>query len=318
MVIGITRKSLTGAVALVSAVAVACQPSASSISPTPSAALPLAADIDTLASRAFGGRQAGTAGDDSTADFLARRYARLGLRAAFHVACGSPPNCRPSYFQRFETPDGVSHNVGVIVDGSDPEHRDEYVVIGAHFDHLGRSPTYSMDRDAGFVLRPGADDNASGTAAVLELAKRFGEHAAKRPLLFVNFDAEELGLVGSRFLLATPPVPKAEMIFMLNLDMVGRLRGDHLYIETERISRVDRAVFDRAAKVVGLRLHFVSDDGRSDHASFAREGIAAAELYTGMHTDYHTAADIAGRINAAGLARVVDFAEHVVRSIADR
>src|SRR5262249_44171764 len=156
--------------------------------------------------------------------------------------------------------------------GLDSARRKEYVVIGAHFDHLGRSPSFAMDRYAGFVLRPGADDNASGTAAVLELARRFAERATKRSILLLNFDAEELGLMGSRALLIAPPVPKPAMIFMLNLDMVGRLRDDRLFIETQRIDRAGRAVFDSAAKAVGLHTQFIPDDRRSDHASFAEEG----------------------------------------------
>jgi len=318
MVIEITRGSLKRAAALAIAAASACQSAPSTIVPTPAAALPLGADIDTLASRAFGGRGAGTAGDDSTADFLARRYAQLGLRPAFTISCDSPLNCRPSYLQRFETREGVYHNVGVIVDGLDPASRAEYVVVGAHFDHLGRSPSYSMDRDAGFVIRPGADDNASGTAAVLELARRFAKHRTKRSILFLNFDAEELGLLGSYAFLRAPPVPKSAMVFMLNLDMVGRLRGDQLFIETLRTTSGDRTALENAAKATGLRPHFVPDDARSDHENFGREGIAAVQVTTGMHGDYHTRADIAARINAVGLARVVDFAEQVARSIADR
>jgi hypothetical protein len=305
--------------ALAVAAVAACQSAGPSpIRPTPAAAAPLAADIDTLASRAFDGRQAGTPGADTTADFLARRYQRLGLRAAFKISCASPLNCPASYLQSFRTRDGFSHNVGVIADGLDSARRGEYVVIGAHFDHLGHSPTYSMDWDAGFALRPGADDNASGTAAVLELAKRFGERRTKRSILFVNFDAEEEGLLGSRAFLSAPPVPRSAIIFMLNLDMVGRLRGDQLFVEALRITRSEDAGLDSAAKAVGLRLHFVPDEGRSDHSTFGLEGIAAVQLSTGMHGDYHTASDIAGRINAVGLARVVDFAEVVVRSIADR
>lgn len=300
------------------AIVAACQLAAPSIGPTSVSALPLAADIDTLASRAFNGRQAGTPGADSAAAFLARRYEHLGIRAAFQSECDSPSRCRASYFQVFRNSRGVDHNVGAIVDGLDSARRTEYVVIGAHFDHLGHSPSYAVDRDAGFVLRPGADDNASGTAAVLELARRFAERATRRSILFVNFDAEEEGLIGSHALFIAPPVPKRAMLFMLNLDMVGRLRGDRLFIESDRIERDVRAVFDSAAKVVRIHAQFVRSEGRSDHATFAEEGIAAAELSTGFHADYHTAADIPARINIEGLTRIVDLAEIVVRRIADR
>src|SRR5262249_19946743 len=111
---------------------------------------------------------------------------------------------------------------------------------------------------------------------------------------------------------------KSAMILMLNLDMVGRLRGDNLFIETLGTTGSDRAMLDSAAKAAGLRAHFVQDDGRSDHENFGRAGIPAVQVSTGTHVDYHTKGDIAARINAVGLARIVDFAEQVVRRVADR
>jgi Zn-dependent M28 family amino/carboxypeptidase len=204
------------------------------------------------------------------------------------------------------------------VTGLDSVHRHEFIILGAHFDHLGHSPTWAMDRDAGFVLRPGADDNASGTAAVLDLARRFADRAAKRSILFVNFDAEEVGLVGSRAFLARTAIPRTAMSFMINLDMVGRLRGDRLFVASRPMTPGLRAIFDTAAKVVGIRLQLVTSDDRSDQASFEDEGVAAAGLTTGMHADYHKATDVPNRLNMEGLSRVVDLAEFVVRRIADR
>jgi Zn-dependent M28 family amino/carboxypeptidase len=309
---------MNAALGIALAVVVACQAPAPSPRPTSASAPSLAADIDTLASRAFNGREAGTPGADSAAEFLARRYEHLGLRAAFEEECDPVPRCRSSYFQVFRTPNNSFHNVGAAVDGLDSTRRSEYVVIGAHFDHLGRSPSYAMDRRAGYVLRPGADDNASGTAAVLELARRFAQRATKRSILLVNFDAEEEGLLGSYALLRTPPVPQSAMVFMLNLDMVGRLRGDRLFVESRGIERSIRPIVDSAAKVVGINVRYLASDDRSDNASFVDERIPAAELSTGMHDDYHTAADIPTRLNIEGLARVADLAELVVRRIANR
>src|SRR5262249_46136525 len=152
---------------------------------------------------------------------------------------------------------------------------------------------------------------------VLELARRFEARAAKRPILFVNFDGEEEGLIGSRALLAIPPVPRTAMVFMLNLDMVGRLRGNRLFVASHRMEPGVRAIFDAAANAVGIHAQFIPSDDRSDHATFEDDGVAAAELSTGYHADYHTASDVPGRLNIAGLGRVVDVAEVVVRRIAD-
>jgi len=303
----------------VATVAVAgCHRAALSTGPRAVAPSPLAADIDTLASPAFSGRAAGTHGADSAADFLARRYYHLGLRAAFESECTPASRCATSYLQMIRLPDVVYHNVGAIVDGLDSARRGEYVVIGAHFDHLGHSPSLALDRSAGFVLRPGADDNASGTAAVLELARRFADRPAKRSILFVNFDAEEQGLVGSRALLITPPVAKTAICFMLNFDMIGRMRGDRLFVDSRSMEPAVRAVFDSSAKTVGIRAQFVPNEGHSDDASFADEGIVAAGLSTGLHADYHKASDVPTRLNITGLRRVVDLAESVVRRMADR
>lgn len=178
-------------------------------------------------------------------------------------------------------------------------------MIGAHYDHLGRSPTFALDRAAGFVTRPGADDNASGTAALLELARRFRGRPTRRSLLFVNFDAEELGLIGSRAFLIDPPVPPTAMAFMLNLDMIGRLHGNRLFVEGTRArAGALRALIDSVVGAVGLRADYVADEGRSDHATFLASGVEAVALSTGYHADYHTRFDIAARINLAGVGRV--------------
>jgi hypothetical protein len=301
------------------AAAAACRPAASAVAPTSASVSSLAADVDTLASRAFGGRQTGTAGAESAVDFLARRYQHLGLRGAFQTDCDLAGHCRPTYIGPFQIPAGFGHNVGAMIPGTQPTGPREFVVIGAHFDGLGHSPTWALDRDAGFVMRPGADDNASGTAGVLELARRLRERPPKRSILVYNFDAEEDGRVGSRALFYFgPPVTNESMVFMLNLDTVGRLRGDRLFVEGSPIDPRVRTVFDSAAKAVGIQLEFIASDGRSDDASFEEAGVAAAELSTGYHPDYHTARDVPARINVEGLWRIVDFAEFVVRHIADR
>lgn len=303
--------------ALVLATAAACRTAVPAIGPTAVSVSPLAADIDTLAGRAFDGRRTGTAGSDSAADFLARRYEYLGLRGAFDSQCDSGSRCPPSYFGRFQVPTGFGHNVGALIVGNQPTGLREFVVIGAHFDGLGHSPTWALDRDAGFVMRPGADDNASGTAAVLELARRLRDRQTARSILFINFDAEEDGRVGSRASFFNgPPTNREAIVFMLNLDGVGRLRGDRLFIEGNPLDPRTRAVFESSAKAVGLRLEFTPRDDRSDDASFAEEGIAAAELSTGYHADYHRASDTPARLNIDGLRRIVDFAELVVRAIA--
>jgi hypothetical protein len=295
------------------ALVVACHSGVSSPAPTS----PIGADIGFLAGPALAGREAGTAGADSAALFLARRYERLGLRPAFRLRCNSASPCPESYFQAFDIVGGIAHNVATVVDGTDPLLQAQVVVLGAHHDALGRSPTFALDRDGGFTMRPGADDNASGTAGLLELARRFRDRPARRSILIVNFDAEEIGLLGSRVFLDNAPVPQRAITFVVNLDMIGRLRGNHIFIEGIR-ERSTRALIDSAVATVGMRADYVANAGRSDHATFLAAGIEAVALSTGYHGDYHTALDTPVRINLVGLERVVDFAELIVRRMADR
>jgi Zn-dependent M28 family amino/carboxypeptidase len=303
------------AVCLCLASAAACQ---TTVVPAPVAATGMDADIAYLASPALNGRETGTPGADSAAAFLARRYSQLRLPAAFLRTCPDSLPCR-SYFQFFRANGRTSQNVAAIVDGTDSVLRNQYVVIGAHFDHLGRSSPSSLDRSTSDALHPGADDNASGTAATLELARRLAERPTRRSVLVVNFDAEEIGLVGSRVFVDHPPMPLGSIALMVNLDMVGRLRDDHLFADDpQRNSRLRRQL-EEAARAQGLKIEWTSEiDGRSDHASFAAERVPSVALFTGFHYDYHRASDTPTRINSVGLRRVVDFAETLVRGVADR
>ena len=155
----------------------------------------LAEEVGTLANDAMEGREAGTRGGRAAADYLAGQYARLHLRG------GGPDG---AFLQPFEP---NFHNVLAILQGSDPKWRDQVIVVGAHYDHLGYGGRASLG-PYGYI-HPGADDNASGTAAVLELAKAFTilSVGPKRSILFAAWDAEEKGLLGSKHWVAHPTVP---------------------------------------------------------------------------------------------------------------
>ena len=275
------------------------------------------ADIALLASPAFGGRERGTPGNDSAAVFIARRYERLRLRPAFGRACVEQGSCAGSYYQFFDIVGASAHNVGAIVDGQDPILRSEYVVIGAHFDHLGKTSRYARDYDGSMTFHPGADDNASGTAAILALAERLSRRPTRRSVLVLDFDAEEEGLLGSQAFVASKAYRVGDMKFMLNLDMIGRLRDHRLEVQGVPDRSVMRARIDSLARAAGLRVIFERDARRSDQTSFADAGVPIAMFTTGEHADYHTARDVASRINSAGLLTIIDVAEAIVRSAAD-
>ncbi|MEA3247403.1 MAG: M28 family peptidase, partial [Gemmatimonadota bacterium] len=224
-------------------------------------------DIAYLASDRLEGRRTGTAGNDSAAAYLARRYAALRLDPAVPTAsCGR--GCAASYLLPFVAREPVrggpprelrTQNVAGIVRGTDPTLAGEFVVIGAHFDHLGRSTEGALDPDAGNAIRNGADDNASGSAAVLALARRLALRPTRRSILVTHFSGEEQGLLGSAWLVNHPPVPLASVDAMVNFDMVGRLRDDKLIVYGVATAAEMRAILDSANAVAPLRFAAVGD-----------------------------------------------------------
>jgi len=303
---------------LLLAAAAACRSVTPSFTP-PAKPAGVGADIAYLASRVLAGRGTGSAGNDSAAVFLARRHNALGLPGAFSGLCAAGESCGWSYFQYFKSEEVSGHNVGAYVRGSDPDLVREFVVVGAHYDHLGTSPRSALDPDLVSSARPGADDNASGTAAVLELARRLAASPPPRSVLLLHFDAEEWGLIGSRAFVQRPPIPPSAIVFMLNLDMVGRLEGQSLLVDGSVGDIASRALADSVAQALGVRAARSSvSAGRSDHSSFAAIGVPALSLTSGFHPDYHRVTDVAGKIDLAGLGRVIDVAEGIVRAAATR
>ena len=295
----------------------------------------LKGDIAYLADDRLEGRGTGTAGNDSAAAWLARRHATLGLRAIVPDTAsrgcpgGDAARCM-KFLQAFVArgaelahagkPEGVrTQNVVAMVPGRDPALAGEVVVIGAHFDHLGRSSTGALDPWARDAIRNGADDNASGTAAVLELARRFALHPARRSIVVAHFTGEELGLLGSQWFVEHSPVALDSVVAMVNFDMVGRLKDDRLIVYGVGTARELPALIDSANVEPKLHVQPVADGfGPSDHSSFYAKGIPVLHFFTDLHEDYHRASDDVWKINAAGEERVVAVAERVVRAIADR
>ena len=276
-------------------------------------------DIAYLASDRLEGRTTGTLGNDSAAAFIARRYQTLGLVPVMAETFLQPFVARPASAAHSGSPLALrTQNVVAMIAGSDPRLRRQYVVIGAHFDHLGRSTEGALDPEAGSVIRNGADDNASGTAAVLELARIFRAGPTRRSLLFVNFSGEEQGLLGSAYFADHAPVPLDSIAAMVNFDMVGRLKSDRLIVYGVATATELPALLDSAN---GGRLKIAAQGdgfGPSDQTSFYAKNIPVLHFFTDLHEDYHRASDRVEKINAAGEAVVVDIAARVIRAIGDR
>jgi len=266
---------------------------------------------------------------------------------------GSPPQIGHGLnlivdVQRHESP---SFNVVGILPGNDPKLRNEAIVIGAHYDHLGLGGEGSLAPREG-EIHHGADDNASGTAAVLELARMFTQGPKpRRTIVFIAFSGEEEGLIGSNYYVNHPVVPLANTVAMINMDMIGRLKDRKLNIggvgtasewrntiyaklfKNDSIARANlpNAASNGLAKLPGLPQAaqldtdpaeadfnlILNEDGYgpSDHSSFYSKQIPVLFFWTGTHNDYHKPSDTAEKINYQGEARIISFVANIVRDI---
>jgi len=188
-----------------------------------------------------------------------------------------------------------------------PGETDEYIVIGGHYDHLGYGRQFSMAPSEVPKIHPGADDNASGTAAAMELARYFaGLPKQKRGILFVAFSGEEIGLLGSSHLAGNMPFPIEKCVAMINMDMVGRMVGGRFYVAGVATGSTFKRVLE-GLDLTGLKPEY-SDNltiGGSDHTSFAAKQIPALFFFSGLHSDYHKPSDTWDKIETAPYAALV-------------
>lgn len=211
-----------------------------------------------------------------------------------------------------------TQNVAGVVRGRDPQLASEAVVIGAHYDHLGLGRHNALDPDAAGQVHPGADDNASGTAAVMELARTVAARRddLRRSVIFLAFSGEELGLLGSAYYTEHPLWPLAKTVAMLNLDMVGRVRDGKVYVGGVGTSPVFPKLLEES-NTSGLHLESSrSGYGSSDHTSFYISDVPVLFFFSGLHPDYHRATDTADKINFGEEARVGDLVLRVAMALA--
>jgi len=213
-------------------------------------------------------------------------------------------------------------NVYAEVRGNDDKRNDEYIIVGAHFDHLGFGGPGSGSRSFELnKIHHGADDNASGVAAVIELAQKVAasKDDMKRSVMFVAFDGEEMGLLGSKKFVQRMPMDKSLVSAMINFDMVGRLSEDSLlFIGGTGTSQEGEEILNEL-NMGRFKLSLSTDGyGPSDHASFYAADIPVFFLSTGAHADYHTPNDIAFYINYEGEKRIVEYAYDLIMELANR
>lgn len=277
--------------------------------------------IWTLAAPQMKGRFPGTAQNKKAVNYLVKQFKKSGI---------VPYN--GSYIQEFtakirvkkgvqDTPYVKTQNVIGYIEGSDPVLKHEFIVIGAHYDHLGMGGASSKKPDT-VAIHLGADDNASGTAALLEIAEKLAANQAslKRSIMVIAFGAEEQGLLGSKYFTEHPLVPLSQIKLMINMDMVGRMNAEkHLYMG-------GAATFDGGVELMTslgpeIGIHPIVnhyDVGGSDHVSFYKKNLPVLGFHTGGHPQYHTPEDDRRLINVAGEKLVCDYIYKALTTVANR
>ncbi len=212
-----------------------------------------------------------------------------------------------------------AYNVVGVLEGSDPVAKKETIVIGAHYDHLGRGGSGSLAQRGG-EIHHGADDNASGTAGVLELARLFTSQRPrpKRTIVFVGFGGEEEGLLGSNYYVNHPTLPLASTVAMINMDMIGRMKDRKLVIGGVGTAKEWRDIIAKGTADSSRSFSLTLNEdgfGPSDHSSFYGKQVPVLFFWTGTHTDYHKPSDTFDKINYADEARILDLVAYVVREV---
>jgi hypothetical protein len=250
--------------------------------------------VDVLADDTFEGRETGTRGGHAAAAFLVKQLTELKL---------TPAGDRGSFYQAFQ---GHSRNVLGMMEGSDETLKNEVIILGAHYDHVGYGRPNNSFGPTGYIHN-GADDNASGVAGVLEVIEALN-HLPSRPrrtILFAFWDAEEAGLIGSRYWLSTPTIDLQRVKFKINADMIGRLRNNNLEVYGTRTAAGLRRLISEQNVHTGLNIDFtwkMKED--SDHWPFYARSIPTVMFHTGLHENYHRPSDDAHLINAEGIREV--------------
>jgi hypothetical protein len=263
--------------------------------------------VDLLADDAYEGREAGSRGGRAIGAYLAREFQRLELAGG---------GTGGGYFQEFR---GNCRNVLGLLPGGDPALEREVVVLGAHYDHVGYGNSQNSYGPLGRIHN-GADDNASGTSALLEVIEAFHALSAppRRSVLFAFWDGEEQGLWGSQHWVDNPTLPLDRVRLAINADMVGRLRNERLEVYGTRTAPGLRELLARANALESLRLDCTWEmKENSDHWSFYARSVPTVMLHTGLHEDYHRPSDDADKVNVEGMQRVARMMFELTRQAAD-
>jgi hypothetical protein len=203
-------------------------------------------------------------------------------------------------------------NVTAILPGDDPQLKDEVIAFGAHYDHLGLGGRDSLAPDKTGQIHHGADDNASGTAGLIELGCAMHDVKHRRSLLFLAFSGEELGLFGSAAYVKAPLIPLEKTEVMLNMDMIGRVKDHKLFIGDVGTAAEFQGILEEEAKSANFKIEYSkTGTDSSDHLSFALKQVPSLFFFSGLHADYHKPSDTWDKIDAESAADVLRLVERV-------
>jgi hypothetical protein len=299
----------------------------------------LRADLSFLASDALQGRDTPSPGLEAAAEFIASRFRRAGLEPPvngtyFQTADLTEAATKMAEHVHQQPPTGpvIARNVIGIIRGSDPKLRDTYVIVSAHYDHIGtvdtvRSRTEEKVKESGDKIYNGADDDGSGTVSVVALAEAFArmKHKPKRSIVFIAFCGEELGLLGSRFYVEHPVVPLKQTIAEINLEQIGRTDGD---LKRGTASLTGFAfttlaeMFQRAGQTFAISVVRIKNGDRyfraSDNLNFAKAGIPDSTICTAFEfPDYHGLKDEWPKIDYENMVLINRVVGTVIGRLAD-
>jgi acetylornithine deacetylase/succinyl-diaminopimelate desuccinylase-like protein len=275
-------------------------------------------DVGILAADDMLGRETGTEGEEKAAAYIIQEFEELGLMpfesiGSFKQAFPFTANPHFDATHGHPTGDSEGHNIVAYMDKGG----DDYIVLGAHYDHLGMGGPFSLAPEI-VAIHNGADDNASGVAGMFSILRHLKDVKMESNILVIAFSGEEFGLWGSKYFVSNLPVAKDDIRFMVNLDMIGRLSAEkELVVNGAGTSNVWDDVLRDANEDLGLQLiKKSSGSGPSDHSVFYRDSIPVLFFFTGQHEDYHKPSDDAEKLNYRGLSMITKLVAQTI-DIAD-